>query len=160
LSRQTRDVAALRRAFAAAVEEEVSAGRSLNRIALEVGLSRPGVQKLLSDPESELRGPTQQKLEGWLQRRQLQAERTALVTFQGGGPGDPEGEREVMSFFLGNHRAVAGFLGSLMREVPDPRQRKLIAHTVITSVKRAALERGEEIPQELWELERKFLEGG
>jgi transcriptional regulator with XRE-family HTH domain len=144
----------LRRELEQQVEARVSAGESWNRIAAEVGMSRPGLQNLIAGETEEPRKSTQLKIYRWLHPEDSTAGSYQQDYQLTGLPGSPE--QELLEFFLEHHPEMAIFM-STTTEGLSPEDRRKVAVAIFNGFKKLAIQAGEKLPDWFFDLERRFV---
>lgn len=136
--------------FLAKVESD---GRPPGTIAREIGISRPTLSKILRGETAEPYAESLRKILRWMGGKTSDEgqDRARNVTRRAT-------EEDVVEFFRSEANSpVERFLTSILANVSDPVERKLVAITVLSEAKRARLASGRPITPDLLDLERRLL---
>lgn len=126
--------------------------KSRRQIARELDLSHPGLRKILEGETKEPQPATRARILRWVEQEEASREREerelvdTLYTEA----------QEFAVYLLRHFDQLATFMATTTEGLSEEDRRKLV-FAILTGIKRLALELGEPIPPELFDIERRFL---
>lgn len=142
--------------------EEERQRKSDRAIAKEIGIAHPTLRRHLEGKTEEPYGRTREAIEAWVDRK-TGTLRPELEQFAQRGVREPRApygaespEHELLEYFLEHADQMATFMRT-STEGLGPEDRRKVALALLNGFKRLLIEQGMPIPQQIYDLERKFV---
>lgn len=152
-----------------ALHEKVeTSSKSPEKIAAEIGISRPALLKIISGETGEPRDRTKEKIYDWLKytpasgsvRERNNSELFRQSDTRAAGSeylvGTEESGERLLGFLLGNEKHLETMVRAATAGL-DRDDRRKIAHALFSGVKGMAINSGTTLPDWFFELERRFV---
>jgi hypothetical protein len=128
------------------------------QVAPLLGLSRPGLVKILKGETGEPYRKTQKNIHGWIQWDDVVGDAVEYESkvSKGETVATPQPEEELLTFFLEHHPEMAVFM-STTTDGLNAEDRRKVAVAIFNGFKKLAIEAGERLPDWFFDLERRFV---
>ena len=129
------------------------------QIAEEIGIARPTLVRHLKGRAGEPYGRTRELIDEWIRRTKgniVKESHAQYAERADRSEREARPEEELLAYFLEHAEQMATFMRTSMEGL-GPEDRRKVALAILNGFKRLAIEQGMKIPQEIYDLERKFV---